>query len=108
MHFSVRCHAVITIECIYKNAVISYDGDRLPMYDNPIVVKADAISVQSFTSEIHSTVDYNGIAVVGYADLSDIRLTADTLSSQILQIKNSLRSSVEVIRFIPLKSERNG
>jgi len=65
-----------------------------------LTVMPDNISVMPFTGEIHSTVDYNGIAVVGdMPGISDLSLTVDTLPSVVDRIKSSLRPPLTVDSF---------
>ncbi len=62
-----------------------------------LTVMPDNISVMPFTGEIHSTVDYNGIAVVGdMPGISDLSLTVDTLTSVVDRIKSSLWGRMKV------------
>lgn len=103
MRQSVRCHAVITPDGVYGNVVISYDGAEMPPHGKALTVMSDNISVTPFTGEIHSTVDYNGIAVIGdMPDISDVSLTVDTLPSVVIRIKSSLRPPLTTIHFMPL------
>lgn len=102
MRLSVRCHAVITPDGIYKNAVISYEGTCVPAYDKPLSIKVSDISVRPFTGEIHSTVDFNGIAVAGIYNKPCERLSADTLSDFVANIAAMVDYPLSDIRFIPL------
>ena len=103
MRQSVRCQAVITPDGVCGNAVISYDGPQLPPHGMALTVMPDNISVMPFMGEIHSTIDYNGIAVVGdMPGISDLSLTVDTLPSVVDRIKSSLRPPLTTIHFIPL------
>ena len=102
MYVSVRCHAVITPDGIYKNAVVSYKGTCVPAYDKPFAVEVDDISVSPFTGEIHSTVDYNGIAVAGQVKSLPERLSVGTLQAIVSKIAATVKSPVSVVRFIPL------
>lgn len=87
---SVRCHAVITPEGIHKNSVISYRSQAVPVHGRPLTVTAEGIEVSPFTGEIHSTIDYNGIAVVGNFDRWNIKLTVDSISTVINHIASEL------------------
>lgn len=82
MIFSVRCHAAVMAGKVHKNVMITYDGTHAPSR-NAVAdsVECSHISVSPFTAETHSTVDYNGIAVIGQPDdIADIHLTLENLS----------------------------
>lgn len=102
MRYSVRCHAVITPDGIHANAIIRYDGDAVPAHGGHLTLTAADIAVSTFMSEAHSTIDYNGIAVVGDIDLTGITLTVETLSSAVKSISQRLRGHSSSISFIPL------
>lgn len=89
---SVRCHAVIAPDGIHKNSVISYRSQVLPAHGRPLTVTAEGIEVNPFTGEIHSTTDYNGIAVIGAFGRQDIKLTVDSISTIINRIASELRA----------------
>lgn len=89
---SVRCHAVITPDGIHKNSVISYRSQTVPVHGRPLTVTVEGIEVTPFTGEIHSTIDYNGIAVIGELSRPDIKLTVDSISTVINQIASELRT----------------
>lgn len=111
MQCSVRCHAIITSDGIHKNSVISYQPTASPTHEHPqalpkhgqrLTLTATGIDIHPFTGEIHSTIDYNGIAVVGDIDLTGIILTAGTLSSTVRSIFQNLRGHSSTITFLPL------
>lgn len=102
MHLSVRCHAVITPDGIYKNAVISYEGTHVPSYDKPLLIKVSDISVRPFTGEIHSTVDFNGIAVAGTIELPTEKLSVESLSAVVAKISANVRYPIDYLCFMPL------
>lgn len=106
MRLSVRCHAVITPDGICKNAVISYEGTCVPAYDKPLSIKASDISVRPFTGEIHSTVDFNGIAVAGTVELPTERLSIESLSAVVAKIGANVQYPIDSLCFIPLIFER--
>lgn len=62
------------------------------MHGRALSVMAEGIEVCPFTGEIHSTTDYNGIAVVGVCGHHDIKLTVDTISTVINQIASELQA----------------
>lgn len=80
MTFSIRCHAAVIAGAVHKNVVITYDGSHAPSpdatYDR---VACESISISPFIAETHSTVDYNGVAVIGVSEISDIQLTLANL-----------------------------
>ena len=105
MRISVRCHAVITPSGVEKNAVISFDGKAMPSHGIPSTQTAAGIMVSPFIAEVHSTVDYNGIAVVGDADLTDVRLTLGSLHDEVERIAvMSHDNPGNRVSFIPLSS----
>lgn len=87
MLVAVRCHACIMSGEVYKNVVITYDGIRTPSeLSASDTIDCRDISLHPFTGEIHSTVDYNGIAVVGAHASSDIQLTISTLRDTVTHL----------------------
>lgn len=84
---------------------MSYKGACVPAYDKPFAVEVDDISVSPFTGEIHSTVDYNGIAVAGTIQFPIDKLSIETLSDRVLQISRSVQYPIYSVCFIPLTSE---
>lgn len=99
---SVRCHAVVTPDGIHANVILKYVGDAIPAHGGHLTLTAADISVTPFISETHSTIDYNGIAVVGDIDLTGVTLTAETLSSTVKSIFRRLRRHSSSITFMPL------
>ncbi len=129
MQCSVRCHAIITPDGIHKNSVITYQSTAHPTHGHPYVLSkhdcshahptrehpqalprhgqrltltATGIDIRPFTGEIHSTIDYNGIAVVGDIDLTEITLIPETLSSTVRTISQHLHLNPTTITFLPL------
>jgi len=111
MQCSVRCHAIITPDGIHKNSVITYQSTAHPTREHPhalpkhgqrLTLSATGIDIHPFTGEIHSTIDYNGIAVVGEIDLTEITLTPETLSSTVSSISQHLHINPTTITFLPL------
>lgn len=103
---AVRCHAVVCGGKVTANAVVSYDDATVP-HDDAVMTIADAgrVSVVSMGMECHSTVDYNGIAVVGMDDVPQLTVTADNIRQvvQMLAEKSMLEASgSNRITFIPL------
>ncbi len=47
-----------------------------------------------FTAETHSTVDYNGIAVIGVPAIQDIKITLDNLPLTIRQLVEKTSDAV--------------
>lgn len=107
MIFSVRCHAAVMAGAVHKNVVITYDGTHAPSRNAVVdsVVSKD-ISILPFTAETHSTVDYNGIAVIGLSDIPDIRLTLINLSETITRLADMTaeNDSIDGVRNITFYS----
>lgn len=97
----VRCHAVICDGVIHRNSVVAYVGDEIVSDENPCCVKASLISVIPFSSEQHSTVSYNGIAVAGKV-MDSITFTAENFLDNIKSIFTHVVPDDSVITFMPL------
>lgn len=95
MIFSVRCHVSVMDGEALANVVITYDGERLPSELQPCdAVQGRVLTVCPFTGETHSTVDYNGISVIGMPPDDSIRMTYGNLRS----VVGSLAAMTRMVR----------
>ncbi len=103
---AVRCHAVIYGGKVTANAVVSYDDATVPHDDAAMTIdEAGRVSVMPMGMECHSTVDYNGIAVVGIEDVPRLTVTAENIRQMVKMLaeKSLLEASgSNRITFIPL------
>lgn len=103
---AVRCHAVVCGGNVTANAVVSYDDATVPHDDVAMTIDdAGSVSIVSMGMECHSTVDYNGIAVVGMEDVPRLTVTAKNIRQMVslLAEKSMLEASgSNRITFIPL------
>lgn len=97
----VRCHAVICDDVIHRNSVIAYSGDEIVSDINPCCVNTSLISVIPFSTEQHSTISYNGIAVIGKVKDS-MALTAENFLDNIKSIFTHIVPDDSMITFMPL------
>ena len=96
MNFSVRCHASVMAGKVYKNVVITYTGTHAPSqsYMTDTILCKD-ISVLPFTVESHSTVDYNGIAVIDLNEIiDDIHLSITNLTGGVTRFAAATAKNV--------------
>ncbi|MCM1051833.1 MAG: hypothetical protein NC349_07710 [Paenibacillus sp.] len=71
---SVRCHAAIVNGDIVRNAIVRYDADILPG-DAGIIISVNECSVVSMGHEEHSTVSFNGVAVISEKEIRFIPIS---------------------------------
>ena len=60
---SVRCHMAVVNGRRCRNVIVTYSGETVPS-DRGLDVGKCECSVREFTGECHSTVDFNGVAVI--------------------------------------------
>ncbi len=95
MTFAIRCHALIKSGKVFGNVVITYDGTREPSQNVPVdTVVGKNISFAPCTCETHSTVDYNGIAVIGLQDVVDMKLSLADLSHEVSRLASMTENIV--------------
>lgn len=71
---SVRCHAAIVDGDIVRNAVVRYDADILPG-NASIIIPVNECSVIPMGHEEHSTVSFNGVAVISDKEIRFIPIS---------------------------------
>lgn len=71
---SVRCHAAILNGVMTRDVVVSYTGSTTPD-DNGMTINCEDIKISDFTSECHSTIAFNGVAVIEGQKLSFIPIS---------------------------------
>lgn len=74
---SVRCHAAIIDGNIVRNAIVRYDADILPGEAGSII-HVNECSVIPMGHEEHSTVSFNGVAVISEKEIRFIPISEYT------------------------------
>ena len=72
---SVRCHLAIVAGRKLRNVIVTYPGGAFPSAAEGLLVGQCICSVKEFTVECHSTVDFNGVAVIENGSLSFLPLS---------------------------------
>jgi hypothetical protein len=72
---SVRCHAAIVDGSIVRNALVRYSSGIIPGDTCGVTVHAEEFSVVPMEHEQHSTVDFNGVAVITGSEISFIPIS---------------------------------
>lgn len=105
----VRCHAAVAAGSVHKRVVLIYRGDAVPIDGKYAVVYTRDWKILPCDAECHSTVNYNGIAVIGLQDgIAGLRLSVDNVAEILpLLAANANSESVggstcEAVMFIPL------
>ena len=111
MTHSVRCHAVIIGKQAYRNVIVRFESSAKFASSTPL--PATEFSLINFTGELHSTIDFNGIAVAQSSEDSaqiPSEIPAQSLSQFIEEITGKTSPVTNLnnlkITFVPLCNVR--